>query len=118
VPTCRAHLRHFGLRVFDDVRMVIEELQFMVDPNERDRFLEIEGRVWTGFLQTCDGFVRKEVWVPELDPGRVVVMIWWNTMEQWKSITAQQCDEVDARMGEWLRPIDVARAYYVVREDA
>jgi uncharacterized protein (TIGR03792 family) len=95
--------------------MVIEELQFLVSEADREKFLEVEGRVWTGFLQTCDGFLYKEAWVPDDDPDRVVVMIWWNTMEQWKSITMEQCDAVDADMGEWLRPIDVARAHHVVR---
>jgi hypothetical protein len=36
-------------------------------------------------------------------------------MELWKQITMEQCDEVDALMGEWLRPIDVARAHRIVR---
>ena len=101
----------------DDGGMVIEELQFVVSPDERDQFLEVEGRVWTTFLKTCDGFVRKEVWTPRDDPGRVVAMIWWETMEQWQQVTPAQCDEVDARMGEWLRPVDVFRAYDVTRED-
>jgi uncharacterized protein (TIGR03792 family) len=95
--------------------VVIEELQFVVSAEDRDRFLDVEGRVWTAFLQTCEGFVRKEVWVPEDDDGRVVVIIWWETMELWKQITMEQCDEVDALMGEWLRPIDVARAHRIVR---
>ncbi len=98
--------------------MVIEELQFIVSAEDREQFLEVEGRVWTGFLQTCAGFMHKETWIPEDDPDRVIVMIWWNSMEEWKSITPQQCDEVDVRMGEWLRPIDVARAHHVVRSTA
>jgi uncharacterized protein (TIGR03792 family) len=95
--------------------MVIEELQFEVTPQDREEFLRVEEQVWTGFLTTCDGFVRKEVWIPEDDPGRVIVIIWWNTMEQWKTITMEQCDEVDVLMGEWLRPIVVARAHRIVR---
>ena len=95
--------------------MVIEELHFIVEPSERDAFLERETEVWTGFLQSCDGFVDKQVWVAEDEPSRVVAMIWWNTMEQWKTITAKQCDEVDARMGEWLRPVAFYRAHRVVK---
>jgi uncharacterized protein (TIGR03792 family) len=95
--------------------VVIEELQFVVDPAERDEFVVHEGAIWTEFLKTCDGFVDKDVWYPQDDPGRVIVMIWWNTLEQWKQITPAQCDEVDARMGRWLRPIDVARTHHVVR---
>ena len=95
--------------------MVIEELHFMLDPAEVEQFLDVEGRIWTGFLQTCDGFLRKETWLPEDEPGKVVVMIWWNTMAQWKSITPEQCDEVDARMGEWLRPISYLKAHHIAR---
>lgn len=95
--------------------MVIEELHFIVEPSEQAGFLAKETEVWTGFLQTCDGFVDKQVWVADDEPSRLVVMIWWETMEQWKTITAAQCDEVDARMGEWLRPVDFARALHVVK---
>jgi uncharacterized protein (TIGR03792 family) len=95
--------------------MVIEELQFIVDPSEREAFLERETEVWTGYLRTCDGFVDKQVWVTDDAPSRIVVMIWWASMEQWQTITPEQVEEVDARMGEWLRPVDVFRAHHVIR---
>ena len=95
--------------------MVIEELHFAVVPSDVEQFLEVEGRIWTSFLKTCDGFLRKEIWLPEDEQGKVVVMIWWNTMAQWKSITPEQCDEVDARMGDWLRPISYFKAHNVAR---
>lgn len=95
--------------------MVIEELHFVVEPQDIEKFLEVEGRIWTGFLKTCDGFLRKETWLPQDEPNTVVVMIWWNSMAQWKSITAAQCDEVDARMGEWLRPISYFKAHNIGR---
>lgn len=95
--------------------MVIEELHFIVAVTDQSEFLRVEHEVWTGFLQTCEGFVAKETWIPEDEPERVVVMIWWNSMEQWKKITAEQCGEVDVRMGEWLRPVAHFRAHNVVR---
>ena len=95
--------------------MVIEELHFHCEPDERDRFIEAEGLIWTRFLQTCDGFVRKELWLPEDDPGLVVVMIWWASMALWKAISAEQCAEVDARMGDWVRPVVFARAHLLAR---
>ena len=103
--------------VADDGRVVIEELHFIVDPAEREEFLEVEARIWTGFLRTCDGFLKKEVWVPLDDQQRVVVMIWWESMDQWKRITAEQVAAVDATMGRWLRDVDVFREYDVVRLD-
>jgi uncharacterized protein (TIGR03792 family) len=95
--------------------IVVEELHFTVEPSEIDDFLDVEAMVWTDFLAGCDGFIRKEVWVPEDDSARVIVMIWWASMAQWKSISLEQCEEVDARMGSWLRPIAGFRAHRVVR---
>jgi uncharacterized protein (TIGR03792 family) len=95
--------------------MVIEELHFRVAPSERDAFLAKETEVWTGFLRTCDGFVDKQVWVADDDPELIVVVIWWETMEQWKSITPEQVDAIDALMGEWVRPVVFVRAFHVLR---
>ena len=95
--------------------MVIEELHFIVAAADQADFLRIEHEVWTGFLQTCDGFVAKETWIPTDDPERIVVMIWWNSMDEWKSITEAMCDAVDSRMEEWLRPVAFFRAHDVVR---
>jgi uncharacterized protein (TIGR03792 family) len=96
--------------------MVIEELHFLVDIAEQREFLRVEHEVWTGFLQTCDGFVSKETWTAEDEPERIVMMIWWNSMEEWRRITPEQCNEVDARMGSWLRPVAFFRAHNVVRK--
>jgi uncharacterized protein (TIGR03792 family) len=97
------------------VAVVIEELQFVCPEADRERFLEVEASIWTAFLSSCDGFLHKEVWLPEDDVDRVIVMIWWNSLLEWKRITPEQCDEVDRQMGEWLRPIDVARTHVVAR---
>ena len=95
--------------------MVIEELHFRVAPSEQDAFLARETEVWTGFLQTCDGFVDKQVCIADDDPELIIVLIWWETMAQWKSITPEQVDEVDARMGKWAQPVAFVRALRVVR---
>ena len=97
--------------------MVIEELRFRVDPIDQPEFLRVEHDVWTGFLRTCDGFVAKETWIPEDEPDFVIVMIWWNSMEQWKAITVEQCDAIDARMGQWLRPVAFSRAHNLIRSE-
>jgi uncharacterized protein (TIGR03792 family) len=86
-------------------QMVVEELVVHLDEHEVEPWLECEERVWTGFLAGQPGFVRKEVWENADAPGEVHIMIWWASREDWKRITAEQCDEVDARMGEWLRPL-------------
>jgi uncharacterized protein (TIGR03792 family) len=83
--------------------MVVEELELAVAAEDVAGYVEADERVWTAFLRTCPGFVRKEVWVPVERPGVVLVQIWWRSYEEWKSITPEQVAEVDARMGEWYR---------------
>ena len=69
---------------------------------ERDDWLEADRRVWTPFLQGCDGFVRKEVWFAD-DSPEVVVVVWWESMAHWKAIDPDTVAAVDARMGDWHR---------------
>ncbi len=84
--------------------VAVEVLRFAVAADERDEFIEVETGVWTDFLRRQDGFLAKEVWVP-VEGDDALVVIWWASLEQWKRITAEQCAEVDERMGDWLRPI-------------
>ena len=60
------------------------------------------------------GFVRKEVWVPSDRPDTVVIMVWWESRELWKTITDAQVAAVDHEMGDWYRAPEV-REYEVVR---
>ena len=48
--------------------MVVEFLTFEVDPDEREKWMAQEERHWSRFLETCAGFVGKEMWVEESDP--------------------------------------------------
>ncbi|MFM7092980.1 MAG: TIGR03792 family protein [Actinomycetota bacterium] len=95
---------------------VIEMLRFAVGASERDAWLDVERRVWTGFLKTVPGFQRKETWVDDDDPDAVTVVIWWESREQWNAVTAEQCAAVDREMGEWLRPCTM-RSWRVVQVD-
>ena len=94
--------------------MVVEFLNFRVPVNERDRWLGIEAEHWTAFLQTKQGFVRKEVWVNADDPEAVTAVIWWESLDHWRSIPQAELDAVIQRMGPYERPatlttFDVAR---------
>ncbi|MEM7287210.1 MAG: TIGR03792 family protein [Actinomycetota bacterium] len=96
--------------------MVVEMLSFDVDPQVRGAWLEADARVWTAFLETCDGFVRKEVWVDADDEGAPVrVVIWWGSMAQWKAVGPEAVAEADARMGD-LAVEPTCRAFEVVAQ--
>ncbi|MBU3704444.1 MAG: TIGR03792 family protein [Ilumatobacteraceae bacterium] len=95
---------------------VIELLRFEVSAADRDAWLEVERRVWTGFLKTVPGFQRKETWIDDDEPDAVTVVIWWESREQWYAVTAEQSAAVDREMGEWLRPCTM-RSWRVVCAD-
>lgn len=78
---------------------VIEELTITVEPGMRDDYLRRDAAVWTPYLESCDGFLGKETWLPDDRPDTVVFVIRWASMAKWKSITPEQVAEVDARMG-------------------
>ena len=96
--------------------MVIELLTFEIRPHVRNAWLDADEKVWTAFLETCDGFVRKEVWIVPDRPDEVTVAIWWRSMAQWKSIDSEAVARVDARMGD-LAVEPTCRSFEVARGD-
>ena len=96
--------------------MVIELLTFEIRPHVRNAWLDADEKVWTAFLETCDGFVRKEVWIDPDRPDEVTVAIWWRSMAQWKSIDSEAVARVDARMGD-LAVEPTCRSFEVARGD-
>lgn len=83
--------------------MIVEMLTFAVEPSQQADWLAVEEDVWSRYLETCPGFVRKEMW---RDPGRAELLhavIWWSSRELWKQVTPEQVAEVDGRMGDWFR---------------
>ena len=95
--------------------MVVELLTFEIEPEIREAWMDLEERVWSRFLERQPGFVRKELWVSDDAPSEVHAVIWWESMEQWKSITPEQVAEVDERMGDLVRE-PTCRAMQVLRE--
>ena len=80
--------------------MVIEWLKVTVEKDEIDRYIQLDQAIWTPVLAACDGFHKKEVWwSPD---GEIVMVVWWNTREQWKSIPEATLDETDRTFTEAL----------------
>ena len=66
--------------------MVVEWLEFQVDPESREQFIQKDEAIWTAALSAFPGFMGKEVWIEPNAPGKVVFAIRWQTREQWKTI--------------------------------
>ena len=96
-------------------RVVIEFLTFDVDPDERDQWLVAEELHWSRYLESRPGFVSKEMWVDDDDPGRVHAVIRWKTQQAWDDVPRADVEAVDEAMGEWFRDASM-RAFRVVRD--
>lgn len=86
--------------------MVVEFLTFTVPAERLAAWLEREAEVWTTFLSAQPGFVDKQVWSPGPldggDPALVRVVIWWESLEDWKAIGPAEVARVDEAMGDLL----------------
>lgn len=94
--------------------MVIEMLTFDIPSDEQPEWLALEEQVWSRFLEQQPGFVGKEIWIEDVRPDQILVVIWWESMDLWKRITPEQVAEVDQGMGDaWrdctMRVFEVAR---------
>ncbi|MGF1570105.1 MAG: TIGR03792 family protein [Nodosilinea sp.] len=77
--------------------MVIEWLTFAVEPEHRETFIRLDHDIWTAALSRYPGFITKEVWISPDLLDQVVVVIRWQTREQWKSIPQSDLDAIEER---------------------
>ncbi len=83
--------------------MVVEFLSFRVPADERARRLDMDAEPRTAFRASRPGFVRTEVWEDAEDTEAVTAVIWWRTLEEWRSIPQEELDTVIERMGPYER---------------
>jgi uncharacterized protein (TIGR03792 family) len=78
--------------------MIVEFLTFTVPADERDDWLRIaEHR--SRLLERQTGFVRKQIWASLDDSTQVQSVIWWESIDDWKSIPADALQQVVAAIG-------------------
>ncbi|MDX2096726.1 MAG: TIGR03792 family protein [Leptolyngbyaceae cyanobacterium bins.59] len=75
--------------------MVIEWLRVQVPAEVRETYVKTDAEIWTRFLETCPGFLGKEVWLNLEKPEEVVFMIRWESLELWQSIPQRELERVD-----------------------
>ena len=94
---------------------MIEFLTFEVAPDELEEWLTVEEQHWSRYLESRPGFISKEMWVDDQDPGRVHAVIRWASMEAWDAVPRAEVAAVDEAMGQWCREATM-RAYRVIRD--
>ncbi|MEG4206528.1 TIGR03792 family protein [Microcoleus sp. Pol7_A1] len=92
--------------------MIIEWLRFKVPPEKWEAFIRRDEEVWTTGLRNFPGYLGKEIWVDAVE-NEVVMLIRWETREQWKSVPQSTIDELDAHMGDLQIAIAESREYQV-----
>jgi uncharacterized protein (TIGR03792 family) len=92
--------------------MIIEWLKFKVPAEKCEKFILRDEEVWTAGLKSFIGYLGKEVWVDAVE-NEVVMLIRWETREQWKSVPQSIIDELDAKMGDLQMPLAESREYQV-----
>ncbi|NJL82533.1 MAG: TIGR03792 family protein [Chloroflexaceae bacterium] len=75
--------------------MVIEWLKFQVTPEAREQFIQVDEQVWTAFLSKFEGFLGKEVWISPKSADEVILVIHWQTREQWHAVPQAGLQESD-----------------------
>lgn len=81
-------------------KQVVEVLRFNMDPSNIDEFLELENQIWTAYLEKQKGFIGKDVWIGETDPGEIRVLVYWNSTEEWKAVPVEELIDVDKKFKE------------------
>lgn len=80
--------------------MVIECLRFKVVPESREYFVQMDEEIWTPALAQNPGFLGKEVWINPDNLTEVMIIIRWESMAAWDSISAETLQHVEARFNE------------------
>lgn len=82
--------------------MVIEWLKMKVNPDLREKFIQIDEKIWTAQLAQNPGFAGKEVWIDPNHADQVVLVIRWTDREAWKSIPIEQLNKTEQQFAQQM----------------
>ncbi len=80
--------------------MEIEWLKVKVDPDLREKFVQKDAEIWTSALSQYPGFLNKEVWISPTDLTEVILVIHWQSFEQWQAIPAEALNQIEAQFNQ------------------
>ncbi len=80
--------------------MIIEYLKFEVEEKFIKDFLEADKLIWTKFLKVQNGFINKETWLNPQNNNEIISVIWWQSLEQWKSISNFELELINSQFSK------------------
>jgi uncharacterized protein (TIGR03792 family) len=112
------NLSTFFIDTMETQPMVIEWLKVRVTPELREQYVQKDAEIWTAALSKYPGFLSKEVWISPDNLAEVVLVIHWESVEQWKAVPAAELERIEAEfkqaMGETYTLVEGAK--YQVRK--
>ena len=84
--------------------MVIEWLKFKVPSEFRENFIQKDEQIWTKKLAKYPGFLGKEVWINPQVADEVIIVIHWNTRENWQSVPPKILVEIEKQFSQEMGP--------------
>ncbi len=85
-----------------DLQHCIELLKIKVPPAQREEYIHKDAEIWTAALANYPGFLGKQVWLNPNDPTEVILVIHWETREQWKAILQAELDAIEQKFNQEL----------------
>ncbi len=82
--------------------MVIEYLKFFVSPELREEFIEKDREIWSPPLKNYPGFISKEVWINPEIAEEIIIIVRWQSREQWKAIPIEKIDATERKFAASL----------------
>ena len=87
--------------IYKNKKYPVEHLIFNVANTSRlNDFIDLDEKIWTYELSKFKGFISKEVWINDNNPGEVHTILIWETMDEWKSIPLEKLKEIDDKFIE------------------
>lgn len=77
--------------------MVIEWLKFRVEPQAREKFIELDFQIWTQALAQYPGHLGKEVWINPKADDEVELIVKWDTREHWLAVPPDVLAQIEAK---------------------
>jgi uncharacterized protein (TIGR03792 family) len=85
--------------------MVIEWLKFRVPPQHQAEFIRQDEQIWTAQLLGYSGFLGKEVWLDPAAPEEIIMIVRWQTRQQWKSISIEELEITEQQFNSAMNGI-------------
>ena len=83
--------------------MVIEWLKFEVFPQSRDLFIQFDNEIWTPVLAQFPGFLSKEIWISPDNAEEIIIIVRWETREQWKAIPLDILERTEQKFAQKMQ---------------